>query len=233
MEYLVLALSSELRAHAACFLDQGEVDEMLEKLDQAYPNLVEVLRERTLPEIVTQILRKLLAEEITIRNLRQILQAMIDLDVDGEIHTLFDVQQGKCHIPDEKWLHDPDNVTTLIRIATNQFISHKYTRDGYALVVYLLDREIETLLDNPQTKPITEYLKQIKLQVIERILTAVRTEIGDLPSTAQNPTILTSSNVRPIFRNLIAQEFPRIAVVSYQELSADKNIQPMGRISLS
>ena len=34
-------------------------------------------------------------------------------------------------------------------------------------------------------------------------------------------------------RKLIEKDFPRLAVLSYQELSPDMNIQPIARISLS
>ena len=60
---------------------------------------------------------------------------------------------------------------------------------------------------------------------------AVREEVGSLPPTAQNPVILTSTAVRRKLRRMLVHEFPRLAVLSYQELSPDMNIQPLARIS--
>jgi type III secretion protein V len=53
-----------------------------------------------------------------------------------------------------------------------------------------------------------------------------------VPASAQNPVILTSIDVRRTLRDLIAIEFPKMAVLSYQELSPDLRIQSIGKISL-
>jgi type III secretion protein V len=100
------------------------------------------------------------------------------------------------------------------------------------LVVYLLGSEIESLLANQEQTLPTAFLAQLQLEDRDRILTAVRAEFGALPVTAQDPVVLTISSVRPIFRRLIATEFPRVATICYQEISPDMNIQPMRRISL-
>jgi len=45
--------------------------------------------------------------------------------------------------------------------------------------------------------------------------------------------ILTSLNARRKLRHLIEKEIPSIAILSYQELSPDANIQPVGRLDLT
>ena len=62
---------------------------------------------------------------------------------------------------------------------------------------------------------------------IAQLKQAVRSEIG----TEANPVILTTLGVRREFRELIESEFPQVAVLAYQELSPDLNIQPVARIS--
>jgi type III secretion protein V len=59
----------------------------------------------------------------------------------------------------------------------------------------------------------------------------VSDEVGNLPPTAASPVILTTMEIRKILRVLIEKEFPSLAVLSYQELSPDMNIQPIARIS--
>ena len=232
MSYVILALSAYLRAHAACFMDTNEIKSNLETLEQAFPQLVEVAKEQFSLELITQTLRHLLEEGISIRNLRQILQAMIDLDFGGPRYTITDAQQSTNYRPGDEWFKNPVNLASLVRMKMNQYISHKYTRGGNTLVVYLLDHEIEAFLTKDQKGTAKESGEQLKPLEMDKIISAVRSEIGNLPATAQQPVVLTNSTVRPIFRELIAKEFPNLAVVCYHELSADMNIQPIGRISI-
>jgi type III secretion protein V len=70
-------------------------------------------------------------------------------------------------------------------------------------------------------------------EVTQEILSSVRAEVGNLPPTAQNPVILTTMEIRRYFRKLVELEFPHLAVLSYQELSPDMNIQPIARITMA
>ncbi len=231
--YLVLAMSSELRTHAAYFLDCDEVETYLGDLESAFPELVEAARAHISPQLMTQTLRLLLTEEISIRNLRQILQSMIDLDHDGSKHTVFDPHTATYRRPDDAWFSDPVNLASLVRTRMNRCISQKYTRGQNTIVVYLLDSEIERLLTNGRMISAQAYPVRLEPRDRDRILAAVRAEIGSLPATAQKPVVLTTSSARPVFRDLIALEFPRVAVLCYHELSPDMNIQPIARILLN
>ena len=44
--------------------------------------------------------------------------------------------------------------------------------------------------------------------------------------------ILTSAEIRRYVRRLVEGEHPRLAVLSYQELSAETQLQPLGRIKI-
>ena len=90
----------------------------------------------------------------------------------------------------------------------------------------LLDPKVETLMKESSERSLSEEERQSVLNALEH-------EVGDLPASAQNPVILTSTDARRAFRDLIQIEFPNLAVLSFQELSPDLNIQPIARISLS
>jgi type III secretion protein V len=60
---------------------------------------------------------------------------------------------------------------------------------------------------------------------------AVNLEVGSLSTAAQNPVLLTSMDIRRTLQKLIEPDFPNLAVLSYQELSPEMNIQPIARIS--
>jgi flagellar biosynthesis component FlhA len=230
--YLILTMSAALSAYASCFLDRAEVEAQLEKLEVAFPELVKANRDHLSSEVLVQTLRQLLSEQISIRNLREILQVMIDLDHDGSPYTVFDPEAETSRRPERDWFEDPINLASLVRMRMSRYIAGKCQR-GTALVVYLLDRKIETLLANRQMMPVRQYMAQIEPFDKDRIMTALHTELDPLLPTAQYPVVLTTSGVRPIFRELIAPEFPKVAVLSYHEVAPDMNIQPIARISWS
>jgi len=229
-------VSRELRTHAACFLDLQVCQDYLDDLKTAFPELVDAAWAKISPELMTQTLRLLLAEEITIRNLRHILQAIVDYDyivADDSKYIVFDTRLTAHVRPSSAWLYDPINITSYVRAAMKRYISRKYTRGQNTLIVELLDWEIEALLRKRQMMLPKMHLTRIDPRDQARILAEVQREISQLPPSAATAVILTSLSVRPILRELIASEFPKLAVGSYSELSPDLNIQPIARISLS
>ncbi len=210
--YIVLHLSAVLRKNAAEFVGIQETQNMLEQLEQAFPALVkEVVPKAVSPFQLTDILRRLVEEEISIRDLRNILQALAEW---GPVE------------------NDTVMLTEYVRAALKRYISHKYTRGQSTLIVYLLDPQIEeTVRSSVQHTSSGSYLA-LEPEITQEILAAVRNEVGNLPPSAQQPVVLTTMEIRRYFRKLVELEFPHLAVLSYQELSPEMNIQPIARISL-
>lgn len=223
--YLILSLSTDLREHGAALLDRPAVEAQLEALAQAFPALVEAVRQRVAVEQLTRVLRQLLEQQLSIRNLRGILESLLSFDhvvIDPSTYIVFDERLPARTEPDAGWLTDPANLTSFVRTRMRRYISHKYTRGQNTLIVYLLDPALERLLSGAG----------LDEEERERVVAAVRSEVRSLPSLASTPAILTSIEVCPPLRELIAPEFPRLPVLGYQELSPEMNIQPIARISL-
>ena len=128
--------------------------------------------------------------------------------------------------------NDTVMLTEYVRAALKRYISHKYTRGQSTLIVYLLDPQIEeTVRSSVQHTSSGSYLA-LEPEITQEILAAVRNEVGNLPPSAQQPVVLTTMEIRRYFRKLVELEFPHLAVLSYQELSPEMNIQPIARISL-
>lgn len=228
--YLVLFLSADLRAHSACLLHRQAVEDHLEQLEMAFPALIKAAREKVPIEQMARVLRALITEEITIRDLRSILEQMLDYDyivTDPARYIIFDDRLPLPEPPDEAWFNAPGNLTAFVRAGMKRYISHKYTRGQSTLIVYLLHPDIEGILSEHQRQGTLPDESQC-----EELLDEVRIEAEAFPVTASIPAILTTIDVRPILREIIAPEFPRLPVLSYQELSPDLNIQPIARIAL-
>jgi type III secretory pathway component EscV len=77
-EYIVLLLSSELRLAASTLLSLNDVEDLLGKLNSAFPALVSATLHQYSPFQVAQVLRWLLRDGVSIRDLRSVLEFMLD-----------------------------------------------------------------------------------------------------------------------------------------------------------
>ncbi len=210
--YIILHLAAVLRRHAREFVGVQEVQTMLDQLEKAFPAIVK----EVIPKVVsvlklTDILGRLVEEEISIRDLRGILQALAEY---GQV--------------------EQDNVmlTENVRASLKRYVSHKYARGTNTLVVYLLDPQIEEAIRSSIKRTSAGTHLALEPDIAQEIVQAVKNECGHLPPTAQRPVILTAMDIRRYVRKLLEYEFnPPFSVVSYQELSPDLNIQPVARIS--
>ncbi len=210
--YIILHQAAVLRRHAREFVGVQEVQTMLDQLEKAFPAIVK----EVVPKVVTvlkltDILGRLVEEEISVRDLRGILQAL--------------AEQGQMEA-------DSVMLTEHVRSSLKRYVSHKYARGTNTLVVYLLDPQIEDAIRSSIKRTSAGTHLALEPDIAQEIVQAVKNECGHLPPTAQRPVILTSMDIRRYVRKLLEYEFnPPFSVVSYQELSPELNIQPVARIS--
>ncbi len=122
-ELLVEHLALLLRKRAASFLGVQEVSASLATLEAQSPALVkEALQKVPLP-LLTDVLKKLLHEQVSIRNLRAILDALVSPSTEGDAVQLAE----KC------------------RAALSRQISHQFAQNG-PLFAWLVDPAVEETL---------------------------------------------------------------------------------------
>jgi type III secretion protein V len=122
-ELLVEHLALLLRKRAASFLGVQEVSASLATLEAQSPALVkEALQKVPLP-LMTDVLKKLLHEQVSIRNLRAILDALVSPSTEGDAVQLVE----KC------------------RAALSRQISHQFAQNG-PLFAWLVDPAVEETL---------------------------------------------------------------------------------------
>jgi type III secretion protein V len=202
-----------LRRNAQEFVGIQEVQAMLDQMEKTHPALVrEVVPKLLSIHLLTDVLRRLVEEQVSIRDLRSILGALAD------------------------WARaekDPIQLAEHVRSSLRRAISHRLSGGRGSLAVYLLDPLIEDAVKTAiQRLPTGSYLA-LDPDLAQDILAAIRREVEGLPPTAQRPVILTSMEIRRFVKRLCELEFPDLQVVSYQELSPDLQIQPVARISVA
>jgi type III secretory pathway component EscV len=177
-----------------------------------YPHLVvETVPKTVSLFVLTDVLRRLVAEGVSIRNLPRILMALADW---GRVE------------------RDPMMLTEYVRAALCRQLTHWLSRGTKQLVVFLLDPAIETEIRDATRHSATGSHVDLEPDRLRKILGAIAGPVRALPDGVQMPQILTLMEIRSSVRRLVATSLPRLHVVSWQELTPDAVVQPLGRISL-
>jgi hypothetical protein len=224
--YIILAVSSSLRRSAGAFVNRILIDRHINSLAQVWPDLISEVFTITTKDVVVQVLRELVSEGISIRDLGSILQVIASArsvwPTDLSKYIVFAHPAEPVVMRTYKNL-DRLTISDLVeheRGSLKRYISHKYTRGQNTLKVFLVDPETESRLR--QRADLTS-------EESASLAGSIRYDFKRFKD--QNAAILTSQDIRRRLRDLIYHEFPGLAVLSYQELSPDMNIQSLSRIS--
>ena len=183
---------------------------MLEQLERAYPAVVRNVTPKPVPlPLLTEVLRRLVEERVSIRPLREILEAL------------------SVHAPTER---DPVQLTELVRASLRRQLTHRHAPAG-TLAVFTVDGLIEdSVRDAIQRTAGGTYLALPPDQARD-IIEAARRTLSPLSPTRQ--VVLTQRDVRRFLRRLLEVELPDVTVLSYQELAPEVNVQPLGQLGLA
>jgi type III secretion protein V len=210
--YMLLKLTAALGENARDFVGLQQVQQMLDQLEGPYPATVQEVVPKliALPEL-TDILRRLAEESISLRNLPRILEVLADR---------------------AQHIKDPVALTEEVRSGLSRYITHKYAGSDGSVVVYVVDREVEETVSGAIRQTEEGNFLALPPEVTQKILRAVRKQVEGDVNAGREPIILTDQRVRRYVRKLVSLEMPQAVVLSYQELDPALRIQPIGRIEI-
>lgn len=212
LEVVILHLSYFFRQNAQEFLGIQEVRSMLEFMERSFPDLVKEVTRLIPLQKLTEIFRRLVQEQISIKDLRTIMEALSEW-----------AQTEK----------DTVLLTEYVRASLKRYISYKYSQGQSTLSVYLLDPEIEEIVRGAIKQTSAGSYLALDPDSVNLILKGMRNTITPTPPGGQPPVLLTAIDVRRFVRKLIETEYPDVSVVSYQEILPEIRIQPLGRIQIT
>ncbi|MBS9428492.1 type III secretion system export apparatus subunit SctV [Photorhabdus akhurstii] len=204
-------LSHVLREYAEDFIGVQETRYLLEQMEGSYGELVKEAM-RIIPlQRMTEILQRLVGEDISIRNTRAILEAMV---VWGQ---------------KEK---DVVQLTEYIRSSLKRYICYKYANGNNILPAYLLDQQVEEQIRSGIRQTSAGSYLALDPAVTQSFLEQMKKTVGDLTQMQNKPVLIVSMDIRRYVRKLIEGDHHGLPVLSYQELTQQINIQPLGRVCL-
>ena len=206
-------LSEIVKRHGPEFLGRQEVQQLLDNLKDTHPRVVEELVPNYLSlGGVVKVLQNLLREQVSVRDLLQILETLAD------------------------WapaIKDLDLLTEYVRQSLARTITKMHlTRDGVMQVI-TLDHSVESAIAAAIQH--TEQGSHFALdpntaqKVINNLAQVLETSTG----LNLHPVIVCSAPIRCHFKKLIDQFIPNISVLSYDEILSNVEIQSIGTLELS
>ncbi len=198
-------LRQALRRHAPLFLGLQDTTNLLNRASVDSPDVVkEVLRALPLQR-VADVLRRLVGESISIRNLRDILEALSEAG-----------QRDK----------DAHNLAEFARVALRRQISHQVAPEG-RLGALLLQPGLEDLLR--QAVRVSSGVAQLALE--PDVARRISESIAGAVARHRPAAILTTIDVRWHLRKLIEPECFDTPVLSYHELMPSLQLDVLDRVA--
>lgn len=209
-EVLRAVVDRTLRRYAADFLGIQETRAILERLEGNYGELVkEVLRIVPLQR-VAEALRLLIAEGVSIRNQRALLEAMVEW---GSRET------------------DAGRLAEHLRASLARQISHQYADRNRVISAFVLTSAVEEQLRSGLRRQ-DNARESIPEATNRALLTQLRQVCERLPED-DSTVLLVHPELRRGMRRLAVRGELDLAVLSFRELAGEYNLQAVGSISLT
>jgi type III secretion protein V len=210
-QVLTYHLAFVLKKYSGDFIGIQETRFLLTQMEARFPDLVKEVT-RVLPiQKIAEILQRLVSEDISVRNLRTVMEALIEWG-----------QKEK----------DSVLLTEYVRSSLKRHISYKYSSGQNVLPAFLLAPNLEDTVRGAIRQTSAGSYLALDPNIGKRLLENVKRTVGDLNAGAQRPVLLTSMDIRRYLRKMIEQDLYELPVLSYQELTQEVNIQPLARVDL-
>jgi len=211
------AAAAILRARAADFLGLAEAQRLLDELEQFAPATVRnVVPKPVSLTLLTDILRRLVEEGVSIRDLRAILEALAGVATSEK---------------------DPLNLTELVRSQLRRALTFRLTRGANQLGVVLIDPIIEDTIRRAVTRTPAGAFLTLPPAAARDVVASLRRAVAEIvqppgmPPAA--PVFLTQPDIRRFVRKLVESELPDAIVVSFAELLPEVTLRPLARANLA
>ena len=208
---LTYHLSHILTRYAQDFVGIQETEYLLSQTALSMPDLTKEVQ-RTLPvHTIADIFRRLVAENVSIRNMRLILEGLVEWG-----------QKEK----------DTVLLVEYIRSELKRYISHKYSSVQNIISAYILDQDLEEQVRSAIRQTSAGNYLALDTEVSHRIVIKVKQTVGDMSARTHRPVLLTAFDIRRYVRKIIENEMYDLVVLSYQDLTPEVTVQPLDRIAL-
>jgi flagellar biosynthesis protein FlhA len=202
---LVTHLSETIKKNFDEILTRDDVKELVENVKRDSPAVVaELVPERLSYGEVQQVLRNLLREEVPIRNMPLILEALAD------------------HAPRTK---DVEQLSELVRQRLGRTLCEQHADKSGVIHAVTLDPALENRIAASVGAGGGGDAKPVDPAYLQRLVERIERTLSTAAKGGREVVLLVRSNVRRLIGELVRASLPKVAVVSYNEVVPARSIE--------
>ncbi|MFA1510809.1 flagellar biosynthesis protein FlhA [Priestia aryabhattai] len=205
-------ITEVIKSYAHELIGRQETKQLIDHTKETYPILIEEVTPNLLSVgDIQRVLAKLLKESVSIRNLPIIFEVLADYG---------------------KMTSDTDLLTEYVRQGLARQITSQYTvQEGLLRVLTLSGKVEKTMAEAVQQTEHGNYLS-LDPNVSQAIVESIAKQTETLSFQEQSPIVLCSPAVRMYVRQITERYFPHMAVLSYNELETNVEVQSVGVVDI-
>jgi type III secretion protein V len=203
------ALTIGLRRHLSQFAGIQETSNLLNTWSRDYPDLVKEMLRAAAPQRVSEVLRRLLDEGIPIRHLRDVFEAITEVSARERDIIL---------------------VTEHVRVALRRYITQRHMGVDGTISALIAHPELEDTLRQAVRAAGQSPQIAVDPQLLQRVHAEIQSVRNEFGARFASVTLLCSMDIRRHLRRITEGEFFELPVLSFQELSADAPVIPVGQV---
>ncbi|GEN23671.1 flagellar biosynthesis protein FlhA [Halomonas cupida] len=193
-------LNHLLHRHAPEMLGRQEVQKLLDKLGEEQKALVEEVVPKAIPlTTFTRILQQLLDEEVSIRDLRTILDTLAE------------------HAPQQQ---DPMELTSLVRIALGRAITQQWFAGQETLNVMGLEPQLEQVLNQAMNGS-----GALEPGLAQTLMNHTESALQRHESSGEPPVLVVTHSLRPLLARFLRRRLQHLVVMSQAEIPDDRMLR--------
>jgi flagellar biosynthesis protein FlhA len=206
-------IKETIKRHGHELLGRQESQALLDKFKETNPKVIEEL----IPNLLTlgkvqRVLQNLLKEQISIRDLRTILEQLADFAPTTQ---------------------DTDVLTEFVRQALARPITKQYQAADGTLSVMTLDRGIEGIIEGSIQKTETASFLALEPSVAEKLLARLKNSMESIaPKLESAPVLLASPSIRLHLRRFTERFLPDLVILSHSEVTPSVQIRTLDVVSI-
>ncbi|GKS68256.1 flagellar biosynthesis protein FlhA [Nitrosomonas sp. PY1] len=194
-----------IHLHAAELLGRQELQKLLDHLSTQSPKLIEDLVPKLLPlSTVQKVLQNLLDESVHIRDMRTIIDVLIDHAVATQ---------------------DAAELTVLVRNALGRAITEQYFPAGAELQVISLHHELESILVQLMHAGSTQASGGMEPGLADTLLKETRNAVEHQEKLGLPAVLLVPSSIRQLLAKFLRRAMPQLRVLSHSEIPDTRKIK--------
>lgn len=209
---LVTHLLEVIKSKAYELIGRQEVKMILDSAKERYSAVVEEL----IPDLMTigevqKVLQNLLRENIAIKDRVTILETLAD---------------------NARNTKDIELLTEYVRMALSRSICSNLVDENNSITVATLSMELENIIGNSLQRSVNGTYPAIDPDTTNRILSNIQNTVESIHFNNNIAILLVSPKIRAPFRKLVEMVFPKVTILSLNEVPNDIQIKAQGVVTI-